>query len=234
MAKHGKRYLEAAKLVDPEKQYAPLEAAALVKKTATTKFDQTIEVHIRLGVDPRQSEEAVRGTVGLPHGTGKRVRIVVFAQGEKALEATKAGADEVGAADLVAKVDGGWLDFDVAIATPDMMGQVGKLGKVLGRKGLMPNPKAGTITMDLERTIGELKSGRVEFKLDKSAIIHLGFAKASFSEEQIVGNLGALLEAINRAKPTGLKGTYIKGVSISASMGPGVAVDVPALLAAAS
>ena len=162
------------------------------------------------------------------------MRIAVFAQGEKALEATKAGADEVGAADLVAKVDGGWLDFDVAIATPDMMGQVGKLGKVLGRKGLMPNPKAGTITMDLERTIGELKSGRVEFKLDKSAIIHLGFAKASFSEEQIVGNLGALLEAINRAKPTGLKGTYIKGVSISASMGPGIAVDVPALLAAAS
>jgi large subunit ribosomal protein L1 len=222
MAKHGKRYLEAAKLVDPEKQYAPLEAAALVKKTANTKFDQTVEVHIRLGVDPRQSEEAVRGTVGLPHGTGKRVRIAVFAQGEKALEATKAGADEVGAADLV------------AIATPDMMGQVGKLGKVLGRKGLMPNPKAGTITMDLERTIGELKSGRVEFKLDKSAIIHLGFAKASFSEEQIVGNLGALLEAVNRAKPTGLKGTYIKGVSISASMGPGIAVDVPALLAAAS
>ena len=194
MARHGKRYLEAAKLVDPEKEYAPLEAAALVKKTATTKFDQTIEVHIRLGVDPRQSEEAVRGTVGLPHGTGKRVRVAVFAQGEKALEATKAGADEVGAADLVAKIDGGWLDFDVAISTPDLMGQVGKLGKVLGRKGLMPNPKAGTITTDLARTIGELKSGRVEFKLDKAAIIHLGFAKASFSEEQIVGNLSALLD----------------------------------------
>jgi large subunit ribosomal protein L1 len=159
MAKHGKRYIEAAKMVDPEKEYAPLEAAALVKKTATTKFDQTVEVHIRLGVDPRQSEEAVRGTVGLPHGTGKRVRIAVFAQGEKALEATKAGADEVGAADLVAKIDGGWLDFDVAISTPDLMGQVGKLGKVLGRKGLMPNPKAGTITMDLARTISELHQG---------------------------------------------------------------------------
>ncbi|MEI6155979.1 MAG: 50S ribosomal protein L1 [bacterium] len=233
MAKHGKRYIEAAKLVDPEKQYEPNEAAALVKKTATAKFDQTIEVHIRLGVDPRQSDEMVRGTIGLPHGTGKRVRIAVFAQGEKANEATKAGADEVGAADLIAKVDGGWSDFDVAIATPDMMGQVGKLGKVLGRKGLMPNPKAGTITNDLERTIAELKSGRVEFKVDKAAIIHLGFAKASFTEAQIVGNLATLLDAVNRSKPTGLKGTFIKGVSISASMGPGVAVDVPALLAVA-
>ena len=222
MAKHGKRYIEAAKMVDPEKEYAPLEAAALVKKTATAKFDQTVEVHIRLGVDPRQSEEAVRGTVGLPHGTGKRVRIAVFAQGEKALEATKAGADEVGAADLVAKIDGGWLDFDVAISTPDLMGQVGKLGKVLGRKGLMPNPKAGTITMDLARTISELKSGRVEFKLDKSAIIHLGFAKASFTEEQIIGNLSALLEAISRAKPTGLKGTYIKGSASRPAWGQGL------------
>jgi large subunit ribosomal protein L1 len=233
MGAHGKRYNEIAKLVEPEKQYSVQEAAALVKKTATAKFDQTLEVHVRLGIDPRQSEEMVRGTVGLPHGTGKRVRIAVFAQGEKALEATRAGADEVGAADLVAKVDGGWMDFDVAIATPDMMGQVGKLGKVLGRKGLMPNPKAGTITMDLERTIGELKSGRVEYKVDKAAIIHLGFAKASFTEEQIVGNLGVLLDAINRAKPTGLKGTYIKGVSISASMGPGIAIDVPSLLALA-
>jgi large subunit ribosomal protein L1 len=233
MAKHGKRYIEAAKLVDPEKQYPPVEAAELAKKTATTKFDQTIEVHIRLGVDPRQSDEMVRGTVGLPHGTGKRVRVAVFAQGEKALEATKAGADEVGAADLVAKVDGGWMDFDVVVATPDMMGHVGKLGKVLGRKGLMPNPKAGTITNDLTRTIGELKSGRVEYKVDKAAIIHLGFAKASFSADQIAGNLGALLDAINRAKPTGLKGTYIKGVSISAAMGPGIAVDVPAILALA-
>ncbi|MFM8279805.1 MAG: 50S ribosomal protein L1 [Candidatus Limnocylindrus sp.] len=233
MAAHGKRYNEIAKLVEPDKQYSVQEAAALVKKTATAKFDQTLEVHVRLGIDPRQSEEMVRGTVGLPYGTGKRVRIAVFAQGEKALEATRAGADEVGAADLVAKVDGGWMDFDVAIATPDMMGQVGKLGKVLGRKGLMPNPKAGTITMDLERTIGELKSGRVEYKVDKAAIIHLGFAKASFTEEQIVGNLGVLLEAINRAKPTGLKGTYIKGVSISASMGPGIKIDVPSLLALA-
>jgi len=233
MGAHGKRYNEIAKLVEPDKQYSVQEAAALVKKTATAKFDQTLEVHVRLGIDPRQSEEMVRGTVGLPHGTGKRVRIAVFAQGEKALEATRAGADEVGAADLVAKVDGGWMDFDVAIATPDMMGQVGKLGKVLGRKGLMPNPKAGTITMDLERTIGELKSGRVEYKVDKAAIIHLGFAKASFTEEQIVGNLGVLLDAINRAKPTGLKGTYIKGVSISASMGPGIAIDVPSLLALA-
>ena len=233
MAKHGKRYIEAAKLVDPEKEYAPLEAAALVKKTATTKFDQTIEVHIRLGVDPRQSDEMVRGTVGLPHGTGKKLRIVVFAQGDKAAEATKAGADTVGAADLVAKIDGGWMDFDVVIATPDMMGQVGKLGKVLGRKGLMPNPKAGTITTDLERTIGELKSGRVEYKVDKIGAIHLGIGKASFTEEQIVGNLSALVDAVNRAKPTGLKGTYLKGISVATSMGPGIAIDVPALLALA-
>jgi large subunit ribosomal protein L1 len=233
MAKHGKRYIEAAKLIDPEKLYAPAEAASLLKKTATAKFDQTIEVHIRLGVDPRQSDEMVRGTVGLPHGTGKKLRIVVFAQGDKAAEATKAGADTVGAADLVAKIDGGWMDFDVVIATPDMMGQVGKLGKVLGRKGLMPNPKAGTITTDLERTIGELKSGRVEYKVDKIGAIHLGIGKASFTEEQIVGNLSALVDAVNRAKPTGLKGTYLKGISVATSMGPGIAIDVPALLALA-
>ena len=233
MAKHGKRYVEAAKLIDPEKLYTPAEAAALLKKTATTKFDQTIEVHIRLGVDPRQSDEMVRGTVGLPHGTGKRLRIAVFAQGEKALEATKAGADVVGAADLVAKIEGGWMEFDIVIATPDMMGQVGKLGKVLGRKGLMPNPKAGTITTDLERTIGELKSGRVEYKVDKIGAIHLGIGKASFTEEQIVGNLSALVDAVNRAKPSGLKGTYLKGISVATSMGPGIAVDVPALLAVA-
>lgn len=233
MAKHGKRYIEAAKLIDPEKLYTPAEAAALLKKTATAKFDQTIEVHIRLGVDPRQSDEMVRGTVGLPHGTGKKLRIVVFAQGDKAAEATKAGADEVGAADLVAKIDGGWMEFDVVIATPDMMGQVGKLGKVLGRKGLMPNPKAGTITMDLERTISELKSGRVEYKVDKIGAIHLGIGKASFTEDQIVGNLSALVDAVNRAKPTGLKGTYLKGISVATSMGPGIAIDVPALLALA-
>ena len=233
MAKHGKRYIEAAKLIDPEKLYTPAEAAALLKKTATAKFDQTIEVHIRLGVDPRQSDEMVRGTVGLPHGTGKKLRIVVFAQGDKAAEATKAGADEVGAADLVAKIDGGWMEFDVVIATPDMMGQVGKLGKVLGRKGLMPNPKAGTITMDLERTISELKSGRVEYKVDKIGAIHLGIGKASFTEDQIVGNLSALVDAVNRAKPTGLKGTYLKGISVATSMGPGVAIDVPVLLALA-
>ncbi|MGI9096102.1 MAG: 50S ribosomal protein L1 [Candidatus Limnocylindrus sp.] len=233
MAKHGKRYIEAAKLIDPEKLYTPAEAAALLKKTATAKFDQTIEVHIRLGVDPRQSDEMVRGTIGLPHGTGKKLRIVVFAQGDKAAEATKAGADVVGAADLVAKIEGGWMEFDIVIATPDMMGQVGKLGKVLGRKGLMPNPKAGTITMDLERTISELKSGRVEYKVDKIGAIHLGIGKASFTEDQIVGNLWALVDAVNRAKPTGLKGTYLKGISVATSMGPGIAIDVPALLALA-
>jgi large subunit ribosomal protein L1 len=226
MAKHGKRYLEAAKLVDPEKQYAPLEAAALVKKTANTKFDQTVEVHIRLGVDPRQSEEAVRGTVGLPHGTGKRVRIAVFAQGEKALEATKAGADEVGAADLVAKVDGGWLDFDVAIATPDMMGQVGKLGKVLGPQGKMPSPKAGTVTPNVAAAVREFKAGKIEFRTDAGANVHAAIGRKSFQAEDLAANLTAFLDHLRTLRPSQAKGEFIKKVVVSASMGPGVALAV--------
>ena len=234
MAKHGKKYQEAAKLVDRTKAYTPAEAAALIKQTAVVSFDPSIEAHVRLGVDPRHADQMVRGTVVLPHGTGKIVRVAVFAQGEKAQEALRAGADEVGGEDLVKKIEGGWLEFDVAVATPDMMGMVGKLGRILGRRGLMPNPKAGTVTFDIERAIGEVKAGRVEFKVDKGAIIHVPVGKASFSEEAIAANLAALLDAVNRAKPSGSKGTYLKSVTIASTMGPGVRLDLPSLLAAAA
>jgi large subunit ribosomal protein L1 len=231
---HGKKYLEAAKLVDPLKAYGPDEAAQLAKDTTTVAFDATLEAHIRLGVDPRHADQMVRGTVVLPSGTGKTVRVAVFAQGEKAQEALRAGADEVGAEDLVKKVDAGWLEFDVALATPDLMGQVGRLGKILGRRGLMPNPKAGTITFDLDRAIREVKGGRVEFKVDKAAIIHVPIGKASFDATAIVANLAALVDAVNRAKPAGAKGTYLRTLTIASTMGPGIKVDIPAVLAAAS
>ncbi len=234
MAHHGKKYREAAKLVDPMKAYTPAEAAELVRQTAVVNFDPSVEAHIRLGVDPRHADQMVRGTVVLPHGTGKIVRVAVFAQGEKAQEALRAGADEVGGEDLVKKIEGGWLEFDVAVATPDMMGMVGKLGRILGRRGLMPNPKAGTVTFDVERAIGEVKGGRVEFKVDKGAILHVSVGKASFSEEALVANLAALLDAVNRAKPSGAKGTYLKGITIASTMGPGVRVDLPSLLAVAA
>jgi large subunit ribosomal protein L1 len=234
MAQHGKKYQEAAKLIDRTKAYAPSEAVGLVKQTSIVNFDPSVEAHIRLGVDPRHADQMVRGTVVLPHGTGKIVRVAVFAQGEKAQEALRCGADEVGGEDLVKKIEGGWLEFDVAVATPDMMGMVGKLGRILGRRGLMPNPKAGTVTFDIERAIGEVKAGRVEFKVDKGAIIHVAVGKASFSEEALASNLAALLDAVNRAKPSGAKGTYLKGVTIASKMGPGVRVDLPALLAAAT
>jgi large subunit ribosomal protein L1 len=231
---HGKKYLEAAKLVEPGKAYGPGEAAQLAKDTTTVTFDATLEAHIRLGVDPRHADQMVRGTVVLPSGTGKTVRVAVFAQGEKAQEALRAGADEVGAEDLVKKVDAGWLEFDVALATPDLMGQVGRLGKILGRRGLMPNPKAGTITFDLDRAIREVKGGRVEFMVDKAAIIHVPIGKASFEPEQIVANLAALVDAVNRAKPSGAKGTYLRTLTIASTMGPGIRVDFPAVLAAAA
>jgi large subunit ribosomal protein L1 len=231
---HGKKYLAAAKLVDPEKAYAPDEAARLAKETTTVSFDASVEAHLRLGVDPRHADQMVRGTVVLPSGTGKVVRVAVFAQGEKAQEALRAGADEVGAEDLVKKVDAGWLEFDVALATPDMMGQVGRLGKILGRRGLMPNPKAGTITFDLERAIREVKGGRVEYKVDKTAIIHVPIGKASFEPEAIVANLVALVDAVNRAKPAGAKGTYLRTLTIASTMGPGIRVDIPGVLAAAA
>jgi large subunit ribosomal protein L1 len=231
---HGKRYQELAKLVDRTTSYAPDAAIDLLRETAKVNFDPSAEAHIRLGVDPRHADQMVRGTVVLPHGVGKTVRVVAFAQGDKAQEALRAGADEVGGEDLVKRIEAGWLEFDVALATPDMMGQVGKLGRILGRRGLMPNPKSGTITFDLDRAIREVKAGRVEFKVDKTGIIHVPFGKASFDSTQLVDNLAALIDAINRAKPTAVKGHYFKGLTIAATMGPGIRVDVPGLLARAA
>jgi len=234
MTGHGKRYLEAAKLVEPERSYAPDEALELVRQTSTVGFDSTVECHIRLGVDPRHAEQMVRGTVILPHGTGRRVRVIVFAQGEKAREALTAGADEVGGEDLVKKVEAGFLDFEVALATPDMMGMVGKLGRILGRRGLMPNPKSGTITFDLQRAINEVKAGRVEYKVDKTGIIHVPIGKSSFATSELVENLAVLVDAVNRARPSGVKGQYFKKLVVTSTMGPGVRVDVPAAIAAAA
>ena len=231
---HGKKYIEVAKLVDRERIYDPVAAVELVKQTTTVSFDATVEVHLRLGVDPRHADQMVRGTVVLPHGTGKTVRVAVFAQGEKAQEALRAGADEVGSEDLVKKIEAGWLDFDVALATPDTMGQVGRLGKILGRRGLMPNPKSGTITFDLERAIKEVKAGRVEFKVDKAGTIHTAVGRSSFGPDELVANLAALIDAVNRAKPAGSKGQYLRGLTIASTMGPGIRVDVPALLAVAA
>ena len=233
MPDHGKRYQDAAKLVDRTKVYLPAEAVALVKQTSTVKFDASVEAHLRLGVDPRHADQMVRGTVVLPHGTGKVVRVAVFAQGEKAQEALRAGADEVGVEELVKKIEAGWLEFDVAIATPDTMGQVGRLGRILGRRGLMPNPKAGTVTFDIERAVKEVKAGRVEFKVDKGAIIHVPFGKTSFDDAQLAENLIALVDAVNRAKPSGAKGQYLRTLSITSTMGPGLRVDIPAVLASA-
>jgi large subunit ribosomal protein L1 len=231
---HGKNYIEAAKLVEPGKAYEPVEASQLVKATNSVTFDASIEVHLRLGVDPRHADQMVRGTVVLPSGTGKVTRVAVFAQGEKAQEALRAGADEVGSEDLVKKIEAGWLEFDVALATPDMMGQVGRLGKILGRRGLMPNPKAGTITFDLDRAIREVKGGRVEFKVDKAGIIHCSIGKVSFEPEAILANLTTLVDAVNRAKPAGAKGTYLRTLTIASTMGPGIRVDIPGVLAAAA
>jgi large subunit ribosomal protein L1 len=234
MGKHGKRYQDAAKLVERGKVYEPDEAMSLLKQTATTKFDGSVEAHIRLGVDPRHADQMVRGTVGLPHGSGKIVRVAVFAQGDKAAEATAAGADVVGADDLAEKIEGGWLEFDVAVATPDMMGRVGKLGRILGRRGLMPNPKAGTVTFDLEQVIKELKGGRIEFKVDKGGIIHVPFGRSTFEPEQLVENLATLTDAVNRARPKESKGQYFRSLTVASTMGPGIRVDVPALLARAA
>ena len=233
MARHGKKYNEAAKLVDRERIYPPLDGVELAKATTFVAFDATIEAHLRLGVDPRHADQMVRGTVVLPHGTGKIVRVAVFAQGEKAQEALRAGADEVGGDDLVKKIEAGWLEFDVAIATPDSMGMVGKLGKILGRRGLMPNPKAGTITFDVERAVKEVKGGRVEFRVDKTAIVHAPVGKSSFEASDLLDNLAALVDAVNRAKPAGAKGQYLRSLTIASTMGPGIRVDVPGVLAAA-
>ena len=231
---HGKKYQDAAKLVDHERLYSPAEAAELLKQTSYVGFDSSVEIHLRLGVDPRHADQMVRGTVVLPHGTGKKIRVAVFAQGEKAQEALRAGADEVGSEDLVKKIEAGWLDFDVALAAPDTMGMVGRLGKILGRRGLMPNPKSGTITFDLDRAVREVKAGRVEFKVDKSGIIHCSVGKTSFSADELVANLAALLDAINRAKPAGAKGQYLKTLTVASTMGPGIKMDLPAILAVAA
>jgi large subunit ribosomal protein L1 len=234
MPRHGKKYQEAAKQVEPQRPYPPDEAARLLKETTYVAFDPTVEAHIRLGVDPRHADQMVRGTVVLPHGTGKQVRVIVFAQGEKAQEALRAGADEVGGEDLVKRIEAGWLEFDVALAAPDTMGMVGRLGKILGRRGLMPNPKSGTITFDLERALREVKGGRVEFKVDKGGIIHVPFGKASFEESQLVENLATLADAVSRARPSAAKGQYFKTLTVASTMGPGIRVDVPALLARAA
>ena len=224
--KHGKKYNEAAKQVDRATLYDPAEAVALVKKTATAKFDEPVELHIRTGCDGRHAEEQIRGAVVLPHGTGKTVRVLVFAKGDKVNEAEAAGADFVGGDELIPKIQNeGWLDFDVVVATPDMMGVVGRLGKVLGPKGLMPNPKAGTVTMDVTKAINDIKAGKIEYRLDKSNIVHCPIGKVSFSEEQLVDNLKAIMDAIVKAKPASLKGTYLKSITISSTMGPGVKVN---------
>ena len=224
--KKGKRYVEAAKLVDKAATYDVAEAVSLVKKSASAKFDETVEAHIRLGVDSRHADQQVRGAVVLPHGTGKTVRVLVFAKGPKADEAQAAGADFVGAEDLIPKIQNeGWLDFDVVVATPDMMGVVGRLGRVLGPKGLMPNPKAGTVTMDVTKAIEDIKAGKSEYRLDKANIIHVPIGKASFSEEQLADNFQTLIDAVIKAKPSSAKGTYLRSVTIASTMGPGVKLN---------
>ena len=224
--KHGKKYAEAAKLVDRAVAYEPADAIALVKKAATAKFDETVEVHIRTGCDGRHAEQQVRGAVVLPHGTGKTVRVLVFAKGAKLDEATAAGADYVGGEELIPKIQKeGWLDFDVVVATPDMMGVVGRLGKVLGPKGLMPNPKAGTVTMNVTQAIKDIKAGKIEYRLDKTNIIHCPVGKVSFSEEALQENFNALMDAITKAKPSTLKGQYLRSITLTSTMGPGVKVN---------
>ena len=224
--KHGKKYMETAKAVDRTKLYDPDEAIALVKKTAVAKFDETIEAHIRTGCDGRHADQQIRGAVVLPHGTGKQVRVLVFAKGAKADEAEAAGAEFVGAEELIPKIQNeGWLDFDVVVATPDMMGVVGRLGRVLGPKGLMPNPKAGTVTMDVTKAVKDIKAGKIEYRLDKTNIIHVPIGKASFTEEQLADNFQTLMGAINKAKPAALKGQFLRSVTIAPTMGPGVKIN---------
>ena len=225
--KHGKKYSEAAKLVDRTTFYETADAIALVKKTATAKFDETIEVHIRTGCDGRHAEQQVRGAVVLPNGTGKTVKVLVFAKADTVAEAEAAGADYVGGDELVPRIQNdGFLDFDVVVATPDMMGVVGRLGKVLGPKGLMPNPKAGTVTMDVTKAINDIKAGKIEYRLDKANIIHVPVGKASFTEQQLTENFDALLEAITKARPSALKGQYLRSITLTSTMGPGVKVSV--------
>jgi len=223
--KHGKKYREAAAQVDKSRLYSPQEAVDLLKKISYSAFDGTVEVHMRLGVDPRHADQMVRGTAVLPHGTGRTVRVLVFAQGDKAREAEDAGADYVGAQDLIQRIEGGWLDFDVAVATPDMMGQVGRLGRILGPRGLMPNPRSGTVTFDVGRTVRDVKAGRVEFRVDRTALVHVPIGKVSFDDQRLLENLSTLMDAVVAAKPSGAKGTYIRSVHLAATMSPGVRLD---------
>jgi large subunit ribosomal protein L1 len=229
MAKQGKKYVEAAKLVDKEASYEPAEAVGLVKKAATAKFDETVEVAVRLGVDPKKQDQAVRGVVVLPHGTGKTRRVLVFAKGEKVKEAEAAGADFVGDQDMINKIQQGWFEFDVCVATPDMMSEVGKLGRLLGGKGLMPNPKAGTVTFDVGKAVQEIKAGKIEFRLDKAGQIHAPIGKVSFDEAKLGENLRALLDALQRAKPASSKGHYFRNVAISSTMGPSVRLNLQSI-----
>ncbi|MBR5137244.1 MAG: 50S ribosomal protein L1 [Clostridia bacterium] len=223
--KRGKNYNAKVALFNQQDLYAPAEAIATVKKTATAKFDETIELHVRLGVDSRHADQQVRGSVVLPHGTGKTKTVLVIAKDDKAKEAQEAGADFVGAEDMIAKIQGGWFDFDVIVATPNMMGQLGRLGKVLGPKGLMPNPKSGTVTMDIAKAISEIKAGKVEYRLDKGNIVHCVVGKASFTDEQLTENLKTVMEAIIKAKPSAAKGTYLKSVYVTSTMGPSVRIN---------
>lgn len=233
MVKHGKKYQEALKLIEADKTYNPEEAISLTKKMSYAKFDETVELHLRMGVDPRHADQQVRGVALLPNGLGKAVRVLVFAQGEAQKIAQDAGADFVGSDDITKKIEGGWLDFDISIATPDMMPKIGRLGKILGRKGLMPNPKAGTISQpaDLPRVIADARKGRVEFKLDKTAIIHTPVGKVGFDDKKLMENLAAIIEAVLKAKPSGAKGQYIKSATLVTSMGPGVKLDLTPTLA---
>ena len=225
MGQHGKRYREAAKLITPGQMVDPETAVALLKRMPGTKFDQTVGVSIRLGIDTKQADQQVRGTVVLPHGTGKSVRLLVFAKGEKVKEALEAGADYVGLEEYVEKIQGGWLDFDVAVATPDVMNVAGRLGRVLGPRGLMPNPKAGTVTFDLARAVREIKAGKIEYRVDKAGILHVSIGKASFSEQALLENFSVLLGAVIRAKPAASKGQYLRSITLSATMTPGIAID---------
>jgi large subunit ribosomal protein L1 len=223
--KHGKRYDELAKKIERGREYTPDEAVKLVKETSQAKFDTTVEVHMRMGVDPKQADQMVRGSAVLPNGTGKTVRVIVFAQGDRARDAQAAGADAVGAEDLAKRIEGGWLDFDVAIATPDMMGQVGRLGRVLGPRGLMPNPKSGTVTMDVAKAVRDSKGGRVEFRVDKTGVVHTVVGKSSFTEQALLANLATIMDAVNRARPTGVKGEYVETVYLATTHGPSVKLD---------
>jgi len=236
MARHGKNYQEAVKLLDKTGTYSPQEAIELAKRVAHARFDETVELHLQMGVDPRNASQQVRGVALMPHGLGKKVRVLVFAQGEAERIASAAGADFVGSDDLIKKIEGGWLDFDTAMATPDMMGRVGKLGKILGRKGLMPNPKSGTVVAadDLPRVIGDARKGRVEFKLDRTAIIHVSLGKVSFEADKLLDNLTAVIEAVVKAKPSGAKGQYVRTASLATSMGPGIRLDLKTTLSLSS